>query len=145
MRCDYRDGWQHCNYGDGIWEFRVGDVVENVHTGKQQCITALFPLPSDRRMGSPCVVELDGWGRCCVLVLRPVNPERIRFGFVTRTTGQYQGKNVCGSARWPTLAAAEEECKRLAEVGFPGTVEILDHDDVAAPSECKPHWIPESA
>lgn len=65
------------------WEFRVGDTVENAETKQQFVIASLQEkdwhpsYPGEVVTGTPCYVKFEGWGACCVLVLKPTNPERI--------------------------------------------------------------------
>jgi hypothetical protein len=126
-RCEYRNGI--CShFGQGIYEFRVGEQVENTRTGQIFMVTNLFPRV-DGRIGSPCVVEVDGQRRLCVLTLRPLLPERRQFGVVVRTRMSHPVHGPLGSAmRFRTDSEASAEVQRLASVGFPGTVEMLTAD-----------------
>ena len=72
------------NDGQVTWEFRVGDTVENIETGSRGIIAELREQdfkPSyagEIVTGTPCYVRFVGYGACCVLVIRPTLPERIR-------------------------------------------------------------------
>jgi hypothetical protein len=57
--------------------FRVGDTVENIETGQCGVIAELHERKETALSGTPCLVKFEGYGACCVLVVRPTLPERI--------------------------------------------------------------------
>lgn len=123
---DNETGLYH-NIPKGIFEFRIGDEVENVRTSQRGRIAALYPLPKDKKIGSPCIIEFENHTRCCVLMVRPTDPERIHFGFVVHTLIDFNGKPVGGLSRYETREKAEAEVSRLRQVNFPGAVQIITH------------------
>ncbi len=123
-----RETGNYSGFGNGIYEFRVGGLVENVHTGQKFVIDRL-DVRKPGAIGSPCVVWVnDGKQNCCITMLRPTNPERIHFGFVL-TTKTRVGENPVGSAqRFRTFEEAEREIERLNSIGFDGVFRVHCRD-----------------
>lgn len=119
----------HSHFGDGIFEYRIGDEIECVG-GKRFIIESILPGKDLKGRFSAARSKLVFTnGSCHVSMATPTNPARKSFGFVVRTTMEFKPGCMTGSAsRYVTRSQAQAEVDRLIGINYPGAIMILDSE-----------------